>query len=276
MNDRNHTTLRSAFAALYNSPLDDFIRSRDALAKELRAAGNREAASSVKGLRKPSRSAWALNRAVYQSPEALEALEAAVAGINDAHAGSGDLRSAMATLRGSIREFAKAAAAESHVAGFSLDIGELSNAVLAVLGNPSSYDQFRSGQLTEIPDAGGLDFLASLPARPKLEVSESRPPSSRIVDPAVAAAAREQARLASEALDTAHGVVEAAAATLSEAEADVSAAQEKARIAESELKAAQQRHEFARRARDSASAELRKAEVANKEAQRRLQEVTLP
>lgn len=276
MNDRDPTTLRSTFAALYNGPLDEFIRSRDALAKELRAAGNREAASSVKGLRKPSRPAWALNRAVYQSPEALEALETAVAGIMDAHAGGGDVRSAMATLRGAVREFAKAATAESHVAGFSLDIGELSNAVLAVLGSPSSYDRFRSGQLSEIPDAGGLDFLGSLPARPKLEVSESRPPSSPTVDPAVAAAAREQARLASEALDTAHGLVEAAAATLSEAEAGAAAAQEKVRIAESELKAAQQRLEFARRARDSASTELRNAEVANQEAQRRLHEVRLP
>lgn len=276
MNDRDPTALRSTFAALYNGPLDEFIRSRDALAKELRTAGKREASASVKGLRKPSRPAWALNRAVYQSPEALEALEAAVAGLMDAHAGGRDVRSAMATLRGAVREFAQAAVAESRIAGFSLDTGDLSNAVLAVLGNPNSYDRFRSGQLSEIPDAGGLDFLTSLPARPKLEVSESRPPSSPIVDPAVAAAAREQARLASEALDTAHGLIESAAATLSEAEASVATAQEKFESPNQELKAAQQRLEFARRARDSASSELRKAEMANKEAHRRLEEVTLP
>jgi hypothetical protein len=268
MNERSDSFQR-AIAELYVSPLADFIRSRDGLAKELRSSGDRDAASEVKSLRKPSRQAWALNRVVNHAPDSLSALEEAVAGIVDAHSGTGDVRTAMATLRAAVRECATNAASESRIAGFSLDVGELSNAILAVLGSPSTYDEFRSGRLTDIPEAGGLEFLTSLSARPKFEVSGPSP-SPAEVDPAEVAAVREQARLASEALEAARSAAEAAAASLNEAESELAAAREKARLAESELKAAEQRREFARRTNESASADLRTAEAASKEAERRL------
>jgi hypothetical protein len=268
--DQPENSALSAINQLYANPLADFIRSRDALAKELRSAGNREGATAVKGLRRPSRPAWALNRVVHQEPESLATLDAAVATIVEAHAGSGEVRAAMAALREAIRAYATRAAAQSRSAGFSLDVGGLSNAILAVLGNPTSYEEFRSGRITEIPEAGGLDFLTSLPARPKLEVSGSRTAARPQADPAAAAAAREQAHLASEALKLARAAAEAAASVLAESDAEVSTAQENVRLADSELKAAQQRREFARRTRESASAELRKAEAASNDAERRL------
>lgn len=270
MNDRTETSLQSALAGLYAGPLADFIRVRDALAKELRSAGNRDAASSVKGLRKPSRTAWALNRVVHEQPEALSALEVAVADLVDAHVGHGDVRAAIATLRGAIRDYATLATEESRGAGSKLDVGDLSNSLLGVLGDPGSYDDLRSGRLTDIPAVGGLDFLTSLPARPMIEVSSSEPPSAPAVDSAEAAAAREQARLAADAVETARVAAEAAATALSEAESDVSAALAKVRVAESELRAAEQRREFARRTKESASGELRNAEAASQAAERRL------
>lgn len=271
MNERSES-LQRAIGELYVSPLADFIRSRDGLAKELRSAGDRDAALQVKNLRKPSRPAWALNRVVHQAPESLSALEAAVAEIVDAHAGTGDVRVAMATLRGAVRECATLAAAECQTAGLNLDIGELSNAILAVLGNPSTYDELRSARLTDVPEAGGLEFLTSLSARPKFEVSGPTP-SRADVDPAEAAAVREQARLAAEALETARSAAAAAAAALNEAESELAAARDKARLAEAELKTAEQRREFARRTKESASDELRVAEGVSREAERRLESV---
>jgi hypothetical protein len=47
---------------LYTLPLEEFTRARNELARELRASGDRDAAERVKALRKPSRSAWAINR----------------------------------------------------------------------------------------------------------------------------------------------------------------------------------------------------------------------
>lgn len=54
---------------LYSLPLDMFTGARDRLAARLRAEGKSEEATAVGRLRKPSMAAWALNRAVRQSPE---------------------------------------------------------------------------------------------------------------------------------------------------------------------------------------------------------------
>lgn len=59
---------------LYGLPLDEFTPARDALAKELRMAGDREAADAVKALRKPTVSAWAVNQAVRRRPQDAKAL----------------------------------------------------------------------------------------------------------------------------------------------------------------------------------------------------------
>ncbi|HEU4974456.1 MAG TPA: hypothetical protein VFT50_05160, partial [Baekduia sp.] len=59
---------------LYGLPLEDFVRERDALARELRRAGDREAADAVKRLAKPSRAAGALNRLVRERPDEVRGL----------------------------------------------------------------------------------------------------------------------------------------------------------------------------------------------------------
>lgn len=271
MTDKTRTSIKRAIDRLHAGPLTHFISGRDALAKELRAAGDRDAASAVKSLRKPSRVAWALNRVAHQEPDSVTALDTAVTALVAAHTGDGDVRAAMATLRNAVRDYATVAAAGSRSAGVNLDVGELSNALLAVLGNPDSYDELRSGRMSEVPDAGGLDFLASLPSRPHLDVSRSAPTARQTIDPAEAARAREEARLAADTLESARVAAEAAAATLAKADTEVSSAQEKVRLAESELKAAQQRREFARRTSEAAAAELREAEDACREAERRLE-----
>jgi hypothetical protein len=61
-----------ALDAIYAGPQDDFIRGRDALAKELRAAGDNAGAKAVKRLRKPSKAAWVLNAFALEEPEAVE------------------------------------------------------------------------------------------------------------------------------------------------------------------------------------------------------------
>ena len=61
---------------LYALPLDRFIPERDALAKELRSAGDREAAELVKSQRKPVVAAWALNVLAREDPSGLEDLSA--------------------------------------------------------------------------------------------------------------------------------------------------------------------------------------------------------
>jgi chromosome segregation ATPase len=63
---------------LYGLPLDEFTSARNALARELKRSGDSAAAEQVQTLKKPTRSAGAINRAVRQNRrEAKRLLQAA-------------------------------------------------------------------------------------------------------------------------------------------------------------------------------------------------------
>ncbi len=99
-----------ALDELYAADPGEFVARRDALARELRQGGDREAASRVKELRRPSRAAWLLNRLARDRRAELRAVldagrelaaaqDAAVAG----RGGGGDaLRGAQRALRAAI------------------------------------------------------------------------------------------------------------------------------------------------------------------------------
>jgi hypothetical protein len=57
---------------LYRGPPEEFVAGRDRLAKELRAAGDRDEAERVKKLRRPTAAASLINRAALTSPERVE------------------------------------------------------------------------------------------------------------------------------------------------------------------------------------------------------------
>lgn len=62
---------------LYGVRPDEFVTVRDRLAKELRAAGDKERAAEVKALRRPTPSAWAVNQLARAHPHELkEAVDA--------------------------------------------------------------------------------------------------------------------------------------------------------------------------------------------------------
>jgi hypothetical protein len=61
-------------ADLYGLPLEEFTKTRDDLAKELRKAGKKEAADEVKALRKPSVSAWVIDQLARRHPQEMKAL----------------------------------------------------------------------------------------------------------------------------------------------------------------------------------------------------------
>ncbi|MDP9346751.1 MAG: hypothetical protein M3P44_13755, partial [Actinomycetota bacterium] len=60
--------------ALYALPLDRFTAERDALAKALKADGDKAGAAQVRALAKPTQAAWAVNAAVREDPKAACAL----------------------------------------------------------------------------------------------------------------------------------------------------------------------------------------------------------
>src|SRR4051812_3271088 len=78
---------------LYGLPLEEFVPARDALAKELRADGDRERAAEVKQLAKPTRAAWAVNQLTRSHADEVKALidaGAALAGAQEELLGGAD------------------------------------------------------------------------------------------------------------------------------------------------------------------------------------------
>ena len=61
-------------AQLYGLPLNDFVPGRDALARELRRAGDKERAAEVAKLKRPSVAAWAVNQLARRNRKELDLL----------------------------------------------------------------------------------------------------------------------------------------------------------------------------------------------------------
>jgi hypothetical protein len=75
--------LADAEAELYTADPDRFTQRRAELAAQAREAGQPAEAKRIAGLRKPTRSAWAVNRLVRTDPKARSRLEALSAELRD-------------------------------------------------------------------------------------------------------------------------------------------------------------------------------------------------
>ena len=91
--------MADAVAELYEADLDDFTGRRQELAAGARDAGEPAVAKQITALRKPTRSAWVVNRLVRADPQVRSRLDALAA----------DLRAAAGSAEGArIRELTSA------------------------------------------------------------------------------------------------------------------------------------------------------------------------
>jgi hypothetical protein len=102
------TELEQAVDQLHAAPLEEFVAERKRLAKELREAGDRDAAAQLAKFPKPTPPAWALNNLAREQPETVSAWLDAVAGLREAtenaDKSSGDaVRAAIAAHRDATR-----------------------------------------------------------------------------------------------------------------------------------------------------------------------------
>ena len=146
---------------LYGLPLGEFTAARDALAKRLRGEKRREDADFVKGLKRPSVAAGAINLAVREhgADELLaagEELRAAHGALLDGSGDAAAVREATAREREAVREFARLALGE----GAS---GATEEKVRATLHAASVDDEVRelleAGRLEREAEAG-VDAMA--------------------------------------------------------------------------------------------------------------------
>jgi hypothetical protein len=280
---------------LFTTPPAEFVAARNALAKSLKAAGQKEEAAAVAALRRPSAPDWALNTVALRDPdvvadavaaaEELRAVQAAALG--DAGAAA-DLREAMATTRQAAGALRKAAEDVLRQAGRTSDVSALTSRLNETMVHPGLLAQLEAGRLgTAAVDA--LDPFSGAPAptttasaraaRPAKKAARTKaavkaPERARAPERAKAPAperiderAERQARRAAEALERRRAQ---ARDRLDQAEAALADARTAVRDAEAEVTACAAALERARRAETAARTRLGRAEAQRDEVAGRL------
>jgi hypothetical protein len=171
--------LEAALAALYRLPLEQFVATRDQLARRLRAAGDRAAAREVAALRRPSVSAWAANQLGHAAPNAVaelldagatlrQAQQAAVAGQPGA---ARQLRTATAHLRAAITRLSQRAETllvrSGHAASDATLARLAATLQAAATGDEATRAALAGGRLPKDLDPAGFGLdLAPVQAEP--------------------------------------------------------------------------------------------------------------
>jgi hypothetical protein len=238
---------------LYSLTPAEFIAVRDERSRQARAAGQRDLASAIKKLARPTASAWLVNQLARDLPGPMghlfevgeELLEAQRTLSGDRMRElSADRRRAIADL---LPEASRLAARARQTASATV-LGEVRATLEAAIADPAARDAVRSGRLTKALVYAGLgevDLTAALAAVP---------------EPGRAKAARASGRPGTRAAQPADGVMRRAGADSGGAERTVPSAERTVPGAEPEVATAEQVVATAEREANAATAALEKAE----------------
>jgi hypothetical protein len=161
-------TVADAIELLFDAPFDDFVAQRKQLAAALRAAGDVAGAREVRAAKRPSRTAWALNRVARHHPETLRsALDALAAAARAQSTADGDaMRELARAFRDRIGDVIKRCEETLQQAGAGLNVSQarrLAETLRAAIGQPGeSRDRLMAGRLVD--DLEVEDPFAGLPS----------------------------------------------------------------------------------------------------------------
>jgi hypothetical protein len=154
---------------LFGLPPEEFVAARDELARRLRREGDAEAARQVKALRRPSLSAWAVNRLARERGRALGPLLAAGERLRAAHQaalageGAAELRSAAKAEREAVAGLVETALELLREAGHPATDAtrdRVAATLHAAAASPEAADLVRNGRLTTDLDPSGFGTAA--------------------------------------------------------------------------------------------------------------------
>jgi hypothetical protein len=187
---------------LFGLPPEEFVAARDELARRLRREGHAEAAKWVKGLRRPSLSAWAVNQLARGQGRGLEGLLAAGERLRAAHQaalageGAAELRAAAKAEREAVAGLVRDAMALLGEAGHATTDAtrdRVAATLHAAAASPEAADLVRNGRLTADLDPSGFD-TAPTAASAKAAVAAEKDGAARRTRRATAVAERDAAR----------------------------------------------------------------------------------
>jgi hypothetical protein len=243
--------LRDIADELYALAPGDFVAARDERAAAARKAGDRDLARLVKGLRRPSAAAWAVNALVRQRPQEIDRLLELGGSFRVAQAelARDDLRELNRRRQEVLAELSRWAGALAEAAGHPL--GEptrrqVQATLAAAMADPVAGAAVRSGLLT-----GELESTGFAPV--EVEGAVALPPDPAVIDAIeqaarVPAEPRERTSVAERSARTRPTAAEAAAAATSAEPAESARSAESAHSAEPAQSAAARRREEAERA----------------------------
>ena len=191
--------LADAEAELYTADPDEFTGRRAELAASARDAGEPAVAKQITGLRKPTRSAWIVNRLVRADPEVRSRLESLAADLREASGGS-RLRELTAARAKLVDELTRTAldglpappAALREEVTATLDAAIADPEVAASLGTlvrAARYAGF--GGFAAAPPAAVPPKMTKAPAEPAAEREARRQEKIREAERALADAGRD-------------------------------------------------------------------------------------
>jgi hypothetical protein len=261
---------------LFQLPLSEFTAARNALASTLKKAGKQEEAEQVKGLAKPSVSAWAVNQLFWRHRAVFDRLMKGGADLRRAQAAqlagkAADLRTLLDTRREALAELSRLAAGVlrgiDHQATPEM-MRRITTTLEALSTYGTSPDAPPLGRLTDDVAPPGFDTLRALV--PRTGTSDAKPagkPSSVIPFQARAKKSEARGRQGGAIDDKARAREReaqraAAKQALQEAERSLRDARRAAERAEGGLKEAARRVKEAEAGKAEAEARLERADAA--------------
>ncbi len=274
--------LETAAEELYALTPDDFIERRQQLVAEAKQAKDRQLATDIGRLRKPTRSAWLINLLARAEPDGVSSLLELGAALQEAQQrmAGGELRDLSAERRKTVDALARRAVALGREHGYSAPDGalqEVSQTLQTAMGDPEIGDLVNAGRVTQAVTYGGFgptDLASALEASiPAKAPSPSKEAATGPLSPKPDAKQRREAeKAAAEARKRAATAREAAESAEAEAEAATERADALADQVESLRSQLRQTESAEREAREAARAarkhyqELRQAALSAEQA----------
>lgn len=217
---------------LYALPPQDFTGTRNQRAKQARSSGDRDLASAIGALRRPSTGAWVVNLLVRTRPDLVDQLLELADALRSAQETlSGPELRALSTQRhrviaSIVGEARKLAIAEGGTVSDAVE-RELEATLDAALADPRSAELVRAGRLETALSYAGLGAAPTSSApqpkptpRPTSTSTSTKPATKLKADPEARRKREEARRAAEQALRDAEADVERAASERDQAISD--------------------------------------------------------
>lgn len=269
----DETSLRE----LFRTPPPEFVAARNELVKRLRGEKDRESATAVAALRRPSWSDWALNVMAGERADAVDAFASAAEAVRDAQQAAiegrsgADVRGALQELRAATAPLVREADAVLRDRGREDGSAEVAGRLSELAGLAPAVDQLRRGVLGSA-DPGASDPFAGLEPAPVAARPAKRKPPTRAAEAPPEGPSKSERRRLERAAETAAAGHERSRRASAKAEAAVDAARRSVAEAERRLQAAEEQLEEAveteRRAQAAREAAEQAVQQADEEASR--------